>query len=76
MSEKTETGTDSSTRTWLLNCRNCGWWDTVEADTYMNVDYQRECHEESMRNALAVGPYCPKGAVAIVSLRESAEIPQ
>lgn len=40
----------------------------------MNVDYQRECHEESIRNALAVGPYCPRGAVAITSLRDDAEV--
>jgi len=58
----------------LLNCTNCSWWLVVEADAFMHVDYERDCHEESLRNALNVGPYCPKGAVSIVNLPDDAEV--
>jgi hypothetical protein len=54
---------------YILNCTNCAYSEIIETDAYMNVDYTRELHEESIRNALAIGPNCPEGAVAIAQTR-------
>lgn len=72
----TELDDEPEERPYLLNCRNCHWWTVVVASAYMQVDYVRDCHEESLRNALSVGPYCPKRAVAIVRLPDAATTPE
>lgn len=62
------------TRRYLLNCTNCSYARVMDVDAYMHVDYERDVHETSIRNALAVGPYCPRGSVAIAQLRDGAEV--
>lgn len=58
----------------LLNCTNCAWWTVVESDSFIQVDCKRDQHEEGYRNALSVGPYCPRRSVVITRLREEAEV--
>jgi len=72
----TELDDELEERPYLLNCRNCHWWTVVVTNTYIQVDYVRETHEESLRNALSMGPYCPKRAVTIVQLPEAATTPE
>lgn len=57
----------------LLNCRNCAWWTVIEGDM-MEADYIKDCHETSVRNALSIGPYCPRKSVAWAPLPEEADL--
>ena len=55
--------------TYLLNCTNCAWHTYVEG-SMIEADFQRDCHETSLRNALVIGPFCPRRSVVIRPVRD------
>ena len=47
----------------LLNCRDCKYNEVVIGPSRV-ADFQRECHEDSIRNFLDDQKHCPTGSVA------------